>query len=157
MNDVRPICNLLKQFTFSIRTSSSLSRSPDRIPASYLCYLHVANATGCHAGCQEVSRCLTRGESEESIACRWQSMQARDPSWLWNPGETSPEVQNRGISGPTDGPHYLCSKKFLKKWKKVESICLKSSRDIMERQFLNMNNSGGTLNISGSSIHFYLY
>ena len=23
------------------------------------------------------------------------------PPWLWNPGQTSPEVQNRGISGPT--------------------------------------------------------
>ena len=26
---------------------------------------------------------------------------ARDPPWLWNPGQKSPEVQNRGISGPT--------------------------------------------------------
>ena len=25
----------------------------------------------------------------------------RDPSWLWNPGQTSLEVQTRGISGPT--------------------------------------------------------
>ena len=24
-----------------------------------------------------------------------------DPPWLWNPGQMSPEVQNRGISGPT--------------------------------------------------------
>ena len=29
-----------------------------------------------------------------------QSMQ-RDPPRLWNPGQTSPEVQNRGINGPT--------------------------------------------------------
>ena len=25
----------------------------------------------------------------------------RDPPWLWNPGQTSSEVQNRGISGHT--------------------------------------------------------
>ena len=25
----------------------------------------------------------------------------RDPPWLWNPGQTSPAVQNRSISGPT--------------------------------------------------------
>ena len=25
----------------------------------------------------------------------------RNPPWLWNPVQTSPEVQNRGISGPT--------------------------------------------------------
>ena len=43
---------------------------------------------------QEVSRCHTRGESEESIAYRQQSMQARDPPWLWDPLQTSPEVQN---------------------------------------------------------------
>ena len=29
-----------------------------------------------HAGCQEVSRCCIRGESEESIACRRRSTQA---------------------------------------------------------------------------------
>ena len=48
---------------------------------------------------QEVSRCCTRDESEESNACRWGSTQARDP--LWNPEQTSPQVQTRGISGPT--------------------------------------------------------
>ena len=28
-------------------------------------------------------------------------MQVRDPPWLLYPGQTSPEVQNRGINGPT--------------------------------------------------------
>ena len=32
--------------------------------------VHVGNATGCHAGCQKVSICRTRGESEESITHR---------------------------------------------------------------------------------------
>ena len=27
----------------------------------------------------------------------------RDPRWLWNQGQMSPEVQHRGISGPTKG------------------------------------------------------
>ena len=48
---------------------------------------------------------------------RWQSMQARDPPWLWNPGETLPEVQNRGISGPTKR---TC---VLQKLKKKNSYC----------------------------------
>ena len=34
---------------------------------------------------------------------------ARDPSWLWNPGQTSPEVQNRGIS-ETQGRRHQKSK-----------------------------------------------
>ena len=39
----------------------------------------------------------------------------RDPPWLWNPGQMSPEVQNRGISGPTNKD--LCPPKiFLKKF-----------------------------------------
>ena len=54
-----------------------------------------------------VSRCNTRGESQEFIACRWQSTQARDPPWLWNLGEMLPEVQNRGISGPTKRTYVL--------------------------------------------------
>ena len=27
-------------------------------------------------------------------------MQPWDPTWLWNPGQMSPEIQNRGISAP---------------------------------------------------------
>ena len=40
----------------------------------------------------------------------------QNPLWLWNPEETSPEVQNRGISGPTKRTHVL--QKFKKKKKK---------------------------------------
>ena len=56
---------------------------------------------GCHAAHKEVSRCCTRAESEKSIACRRQTVQVRDPSWTWNPGQRSPEVYNRNISGCT--------------------------------------------------------
>ena len=42
----------------------------------------------CHAGYQEVSKCCTRGESEESIECRPGSTQVMDPKY-------------RDISGPT--------------------------------------------------------
>ena len=39
----------------------------------------------------------------------------KNPLWLWNPDETSPEVQNRGISGPTNGhlPNKNLKKKIL--------------------------------------------
>ena len=40
----------------------------------------------------------------------------QNPLWLWNPEETSPEVQNRGISGPTNG--HVSNKKIKKKKKK---------------------------------------
>ena len=70
---------------------------------------------GCHADLFTVSRCHTRGESQEFIAHRWQSMQVRDPSWLWNPGETLPKVQNRGISGPTKRAYVLQNLKKRRK------------------------------------------
>ena len=41
------------------------------------------------------------------LAHRRQSTQARDPSWLWNPGQTSSEVQNRDISDPTKRTYVL--------------------------------------------------
>ena len=44
---------------------------------------------------------VTPEVNQESIAHRRQSMPVRDPFWLWNPGNMSPEVQNRGISGHT--------------------------------------------------------
>ena len=40
----------------------------------------------------------------------------QNPLWLWNPEEMPPEVQNRGISDPTNG--HISNKKFLKKQKK---------------------------------------
>ena len=49
---------------------------------------------------QKISRCHSRGESEESIEYRRGSMKVRVPPWPWNPGQMSPEVQNRGISEP---------------------------------------------------------
>ena len=65
-------------------------------------------------GCQVVSRCHTRGESEESIASKWQSTQARDPPWLWTPGQTSLEVQKRDFSSHTKRTCVL-GEFFLKK------------------------------------------
>ena len=35
---------------------------------------------------------------------------ARDIPWFWNPGQTSPGVQNRGISSPTKRTHVLKTK-----------------------------------------------
>ena len=46
-------------------------------------------------------------ESGESIPLREQSTQARDPPWLW---QTPPEVQNRGISGPTKRTSFFFAK-----------------------------------------------
>ena len=40
-------------------------------------------------------------------------MQVRDPPSLWKPGQTSQEVQNRGVSGLTQ--EFCPSKKILKK------------------------------------------
>ena len=40
-----------------------------------------------------VSRCCTRSESEHHYSMyMWESMQVRDPRWLWNPDQMSPEV-----------------------------------------------------------------
>ena len=46
----------------------------------------------------------------------YQARIRQNPLWLWNPEEPSPEVQNRGISGPTNGH---VSNKNLKKKKKT--------------------------------------
>ena len=56
---------------------------------------------GYYAGHQQASRCRTRSDSEEPIAWSQGSSKMRSPSWLWNPGKSSPKVQKRGISGPS--------------------------------------------------------
>ena len=70
---------------------------------------------GCHAGLYTVSRCHTSGEYGDHT-----SKKARkgDQPRLWNPGQTSPKLQNRGISGPTKGTH-VPQKFILKKRKKI--------------------------------------
>ena len=37
----------------------------------------------------------------------------QNPLWLWNPEETSPEIQNRGTSGPKIGHVNVSDKKTL--------------------------------------------
>ena len=70
-------------------------------------YSHVQYNFFCKATCfwkRVLSHSVThcgRSESEESIAFRRWSTLARDPSWLWNSGQRSPEVQNKVISGST--------------------------------------------------------
>ena len=91
----------------------------------------------CHADLYIVSRCHTRGESQEFIAHRWQSMQVRDPPWLWNPGETLPEVQNRSISGPTKRTYVL--QKIFKK-KTLGLTCVHFSVRILTKHF-NLNHN----------------
>ena len=46
-------------------------------------------------------------------SCRRQSLQAKNPLWLGNPGKTSPQVQNRWTSCPTKLTYVL--QKLLKK------------------------------------------
>ena len=41
----------------------------------------------------------------------------QNPLWLWNPEETSPEVRNRGISGPKNG--HVSNKNLKKNEKKL--------------------------------------
>ena len=69
----------------------------------------------CNASHQEVSRCRTRDESEESIACAQanEASQARVHPGFGNQGQTSPEVQNRGISGPTEKGLHVLQEKFV--------------------------------------------
>ena len=63
------------------------------VPQSLMICVQVRGSKrlGCHTSHQKADRCCTSDESEESIACRWQSIQARDPPWLRNPGQTLPE------------------------------------------------------------------
>ena len=55
------------------------------------------------SGRQEVGTSSTRGGSQEmyiKFAFSKTMQVRRNPLWIWNPEETSPEIQNRGTSGP---------------------------------------------------------
>ena len=82
---------IIKDQTITLSVRSELIRGSKRLD--------------CHADLFSVSRCRTRGESEESVVCRRGSTQGRDSPWLWNPEQMSPEVQNRGMSGPKQGTY----------------------------------------------------
>ena len=78
-----------------------------------------------NAGHQEFSRCHTTGESEESITPR-QSTQVRDPLLLWNPRQTSTEVQCRSISGHTKRTNVF---QFFSKKTEVTTALLTSNEN----------------------------
>ena len=62
--------------------------------------------------------CSTRGGSQGMYITFASAMRTRqNPLWLWNPEETSPEIQNRGTSGLKIG-HVNASDKKTKKKKK---------------------------------------
>ena len=83
-------------------------------PASYLCWNTRGEVTGCHTGCHKVSRCHTRGESQETYI-----MYA---STEWNPEETSLEtkIKHNGISSPTKMTYVLQNIFFRKKCLKID-------------------------------------
>ena len=49
----------------------------------------------------KVSRDHIGGECGESIACGQHNLQVEDSPWLWSPGQTSREIQNRCTNGPS--------------------------------------------------------
>ena len=53
---------------------------------------------------RKISRCCSWSESEESIVHR-RNMQARNPAWRWNLGQTFPEVRNMSTRDPTKRTH----------------------------------------------------
>ena len=63
-----------------------------------------------HAGCQEVRRFCTRGESQESIAYRSESTKVKHPPYFETLNRCHWKSKNRGISGPP--------KTFVKKVRK---------------------------------------
>ena len=66
------------------------------------------------SGCNEVSRYHTKGESEEFIPYRLQKIQAMDATWLWSPGQTSPEEKFKtGVWAAPQKRTYVI--KFFKK------------------------------------------
>ena len=89
---------------------------------------------GCRADHNIVSRCCTRGESGDSIVCRWENKQTRDPPWLWSPEQTSPDVQTR-VS--------VATQKGLVCWKfKKNTICEHLNNEISWQK--NSHVYGGT-------------
>ena len=47
------------------------------------------------------------------------AMRIRQPTLVWNPEEMSPEIQNRGASGPKKG--HVSVKNFFKKKRKINT------------------------------------
>ena len=79
--------------------------------------MRVENVAGCHAGCQEVTRCHTRGESEDHSsekACKGSTLALK-------PRADVTRSPNRGTSGPT--------KKTCVLYKNVFKKCISVSID----------------------------
>ena len=80
---------------------------------SHQCFFVQWFSLSCHAGCYDVSRCHTRGESEKSIAC---TKHARDgPTLALKPLADITRSPNKCNSGPT-------KRNDLQKFKRKEKV-----------------------------------
>ena len=83
--------------------------NPSQVPPMHMC---MWGSDQLHNGHQEVGTCSTRGGSW-GMYITFGSVKKwirQNPLWLWNPEEMSPEIQNRGTSGPQKG--HVSSKTF---------------------------------------------
>ena len=92
-------------------------------PPHPLSQTHATRLHQCSQTCQKGSAAMLTSIQSAGVApevnlrntlCAGKETRYRgNPPWLWNPGQMSPEVQNRGISSPTKED--LCPPKILKK------------------------------------------
>ena len=81
--------------------------------------------TGHHAGCQDVGRCSTRvGSQGTYITFTSAKVNKAAPTLALKPREMSPEIQNRGTSGPKIGQMYMYAKNITKKSIYIKVIIL---------------------------------
>ena len=76
-----------------------------------------------------------------------------NPPWLWNPGQTSPEVQNRGISGPTKRTCVL--QKFKKKKKKINVVLTATTADADARSEWTLRVPKTVVFLTSKYVSFY--
>ena len=70
---------------------------------------------------------------------------ARDPSWLWNPGQMLHEVQNKGTSGPTKRTYVL--QKFTLKKRYFENGLLEMYAKQNEAELIDLKISKAKKNV----------
>ena len=100
--------------------TASWVRAPNLHQCLWICLqIYGSKRPGCIADLYKVSRCYTRGESEDHTsekACK------RDPPWLWNPGQTSPVTKSpkQGYQWPHEKD--LCPPNFFFKKKNPHQV-----------------------------------
>ena len=138
--------------TLSTTSESSLGANYSRVAGAMGAFVFCPGDCLFESEPSPTSKCSTRGGSwgMYTTFASTKKQIRQNPLWLWNPEEMTPEIQNRGTSGPQKG--HVFAKNFFKKVSVQESWTFSSLEILITIQLYQFSEHNSSLLKNGLKI-----